>query len=131
MKEEEEMKEEGEEMKEAKAMCEHDWEPIQGWYARYRCARCRVIGYKAGALRPQNARCTGITTYRCEVRREGKRCAEPAVHCWRGKKLRCAAHVRPGKTEKARETLAATTEAEAVVEAGPGAAPEANAEEIS
>ena len=88
-------------------MCEHDWQPIQGWYARYRCGKCRIIGYKPAAVRPQNARSTTITPYQCEVRRDGQRCVEPAVHSWYGKKFRCAAHVRPGKTAKARETLAA------------------------
>jgi len=94
-------------MKEQRPMCEHDWQPIQGWYARYRCGQCRIIGYKPGAVRPQNARCMEITPYRCEVRRDGQRCAEPAVHSWCGKKFRCAAHARPGRTAKARETLAA------------------------
>jgi hypothetical protein len=88
-------------------VCEHDWQPIQGWFARYRCGRCRVIGYKPGAVRPQNARCMEIMPYRCEARRDGQRCAEPAVHSWRGKKFRCAAHLRQGRTGKARETLAA------------------------
>lgn len=25
---------------------DHDWQPIQGWYARYRCDKCRVVAYK-------------------------------------------------------------------------------------
>ncbi len=89
----------------AGAACVHDWQPIMGWYARYRCGRCRVIGYKPGAVHPQHARCMAITAYRCEVRCGGKRCAEPAVHCWRGKKLRCAVHVHGGRTAKARTVL--------------------------
>jgi hypothetical protein len=90
----------------AGAACVHDWQPIMGWYARYRCAICHVIGHKPGAVHPQHARCTAITPYRCEVRCGGKRCAAPAVHSWRGKKLRCAAHVHSGRTAKARDRLA-------------------------
>jgi hypothetical protein len=112
-------------------MCEHDWQPIQGWYARYRCSRCRVIGYKPGAVRPQNARSVEITPYRCEVRREGERCAGPAVHAWHGKKFRCAAHCGGGRTGKARETLAVATEVEVVVETGAGEASGAPGEEGS
>lgn len=91
----------------AGAACVHDWQPIMGWYARYRCAICRVIGYKPGAVHTQHARSMAITPYRCEVRCGGKRCAGPAVHSWRGKKLRCAVHVHSGRTAKARDTLAA------------------------
>jgi hypothetical protein len=26
--------------------CEHTWEPLQGWYGRYKCSGCQIIGYK-------------------------------------------------------------------------------------
>jgi len=117
------------ETKEAAAVCEHDWQPIEGWYARYRCARCRVIGYKPGAVHRQHARCMEITPYRCELRRGGERCAEPAVRSWRGKKFRCAGHCGAGRTAEARTALNAEREADAVAEAGPDAAREATAEE--
>jgi hypothetical protein len=24
--------------------CNHDWQPIPNWFARYRCSICRVVG---------------------------------------------------------------------------------------
>jgi hypothetical protein len=31
-------------------MCNHDWQPISGWYARYRCSHCAVVGCKFGVV---------------------------------------------------------------------------------
>ena len=89
------------------AVCAHDWQPIAGWYARYRCAVCRAVGYKPGAVHPQHARNMAIVPYRCEATCGGKRCGQPAVDSRRGKHFRCAAHVRPGRTAEARKALAA------------------------
>lgn len=87
--------------------CTHDWQPIVGWYARYRCSVCGVIGYKPGAVHPKHARSMAITPYRCEAKSGGKRCEGHAVHNWRGKNFRCAAHRYPGRTAEARKELAA------------------------
>jgi hypothetical protein len=101
------MKEEGD------AMCAHDWQPIPGWYARYRCSICRVIGCKFGVVNAHmRGRGTEIQPYRCEARCGGERCSEPAVHGWHGKHFRCAAHRHPGHhTAQARRELAATQHA--------------------
>ena len=88
----------------------HDWQPISGWYARYRCSICRVIGRKPGAIHPQRGRSAAIEPYRCEAKSRGERCMEPAVHAWRGKNLRCAAHRHPGRTAGARKELCAAHE---------------------
>ena len=74
------------ETKEEAAMCAHDWQPIPGWYARYRCS---------------------IVPYRCEARPGGERCAEPAVRATRGKRFRCAGHCACARTAEARKALAA------------------------
>ena len=110
-------------------MCAHDWQPIPGWYARYRCSICHVIGYKPGAVHPQHARRIAIVPYRCEAQCGGARCKEPAVHNGYRKKFRCAAHVRPGRTAKAREELAAERRPVAVAEAGPEGGPAGPAKE--
>jgi hypothetical protein len=89
------------------AVCAHDWQPIAGWYARYRCAICRAVGYKAGAVHPQHARSMAIVPYRCEATCAGRRCGEAAVHGRNGKRFRCAAHVNGGRTTGARKALAA------------------------
>ncbi len=26
--------------------CDHSWEPISGWSARYKCVYCKVIGFR-------------------------------------------------------------------------------------
>ena len=46
----------------------HDWQPISGWYARYRCSICRVIGRKPGAIHPQRGRSAAIEPYRLTMR---------------------------------------------------------------
>lgn len=75
------------------ALCAHDWQPIDGWYARYRCARCHVIGCKFGVVQAKHVtRSNEIQPYRCEVRRGGERCNAPAVSSSWGKKFRCAEH---------------------------------------
>jgi hypothetical protein len=95
-------------VKEEMTMCAHDahdWQPIAGWYARYRCSICRVIGYKPCAVHPQHCRRTAIEPYRCEATRDGKRCNAPAVHTWHGTRFRCAEHLHRGRTAGARKKL--------------------------
>ena len=87
--------------------CAHDWQPIVGWYARYRCAVCRVIGYKPGAVHPRQSRSTAVVPYRCGAMCGRQACGQSALHAGSGKKFRCAVHARGGRAPKARETLAA------------------------
>jgi hypothetical protein len=71
-------------------MCDHDWQPIPGWYARYRCSICQVIGCKFGVVvgpYREHPRSVQIAPYRCESRCGGVKCNEPAVHASYGKKL--------------------------------------------
>jgi len=92
-------------------MCAHDWQPIPGWYARYRCTLCNVIGCKLGVVQPKEARSSvEIQPYRCASRCRGERCSEPAVHGWRGKAFRCEAH-RAGHGARARRELVAPAKA--------------------
>jgi len=96
-------------------MCDHDWQPIPGWYARYRCSICQVIGCKFGVVVApyRERRSNRIAPYRCEAKCGGVRCNEPAVHSWRGKAFRCAAHHHPGHATRARKEIAVTRAAEA------------------
>jgi hypothetical protein len=99
-------------------MCDHDWQPIPGWYARYRCSICQVIGCKFGVVvgpYREHPRSVQIAPYRCESRCGGVKCNEPAVHASYGKKFRCAAHRHPGHATRARKELAATKVTEAPV----------------
>jgi hypothetical protein len=93
-------------------ICTHDWQPIPGWYARYRCSLCEVIGCKFGVVVAKYGahRSVAIEPYRCQAQCGGARCNEPAVHGWAGKGLRCAAH-RPGQAARARRELAAVKKA--------------------
>ena len=106
-------------------ICAHDWQPISGWHARYRCAICQVIGRKLAALPGQRGRGTGIEPYRCEAKRGGARCKQLAVHAWHGKNLRCAEHRHAGRAGAARKELggAGASEAGTPREARPEAAP--------
>jgi hypothetical protein len=90
----------------------HDWQPIPGWYARYRCASCGVIGCKFGLVNPHlRGRGTEIEPYKCQARPGGQKCDQPAVHAWRGKGFKCAAHRYPGRAARARQQLAAAKDA--------------------
>jgi hypothetical protein len=80
----------------------HDWQPISGWYARYRCSICRVIGRKPSVVNPHFRHSAAIEPYRCEAKRDGDRCTESAVHGWHGKRFRCAEHRHGGRTAGAR-----------------------------
>jgi hypothetical protein len=113
----------------APTACAHDWQPIEGWYARYRCARCRVIGYKPGAVHPGNPRGMAIVPYRCESKCHGARCSEPAVHNWKGAKFRCAAHGGPAHTGPARKALDGEQPSTLGALTRPDAAPARTAEE--
>jgi hypothetical protein len=96
-------------------MCTHDWQPIPGWYARYRCTHCSVLGCKFGVVVAPHGghRSNEIAPYRCQAQCCGAKCNEPAVHGEGGaNKLRCAAH-RPGQAARARRELAAAKAAQA------------------
>jgi len=73
-------------------MCVHDWQPIPGWFARYRCSICRVIGWKPRMVTLCRAHGTEIEPYRCEIVRDRRRCKAPAVFAKDGKHFRCEAH---------------------------------------
>jgi hypothetical protein len=60
-------------------MCNHDWQPVEGWYARYRCSVCRVLGCKFGVIDSDRAGSTVIEPYRCEENHGHERCSEEAV----------------------------------------------------
>jgi hypothetical protein len=94
-------------------MCTHDWQPIPGWYGRYRCTHCSVFGCKFGVVVAPHGghRSNEIAPYRCEAQCAGAKCNEPAVHGERGKKFRCAAH-QPGQAARARRELAAAKAAQ-------------------
>jgi hypothetical protein len=93
----------------------HNWQPIDGWRARYRCRDCRAVGYKPrlvtmdveggpyGGMR--------ITPYVCAFAREGLRCGCPAVKKLRGS-WKCPTHVCRGlpiHTTAARAHLSGTS----------------------
>jgi hypothetical protein len=96
-------------------MCNHDWQPIPGWRARYRCSKCNVIGAKFGIVPGSRSHSLAIEPYRCGERCDGGRCSELAVEKVWGEKLRCAAHVpHASPTARARKELAPVRAAEAV-----------------
>lgn len=49
--------------------CDHDWERIDRWVARYRCRKCQAYGYRKAAL-SKGYKARGykpsITEYRCQ-----------------------------------------------------------------
>ncbi len=74
----------------------HTWEPIVGWYARYRCMTCWMIGYKPKLVTIQSADIPGmgsveIKPYHCGVRVDGRYCGKGAIKRARGKYL-CREH---------------------------------------
>jgi hypothetical protein len=88
-------------------MCNHDWQPIPNWYARYRCSICHVIGGKFGVICAKyGLRSMEIRPYRCGARTRGVRCENPAVHSFYGKSFRCAEHRRRARSTRARQELA-------------------------
>jgi hypothetical protein len=88
-------------------MCEHDWQPIPNWYARYRCTLCNAVGAKFGVVQGKHCkRSNEIQPYRCVARCGGVKCERPAVHSVHGKKFRCAEHRRPVRSARARNELA-------------------------
>ena len=108
--------------------CAHDWQPIDGWYARYRCTRCLAIGCKFGVVVGLHGghRSFEIQPYRCEAVRGGLRCNVPAVQSWRGKNFRCAEHRHGAHAARARRqgSAAKATQVPAVVAADePATAP--------
>jgi len=88
-------------------ICNHDWQPIPNWFARYRCSICRVVGGKFGVICAKyGVRNPEIQPYRCCARPRGVRCPNPAVHSDRGKNFRCAEHGRRAHGTSARKELA-------------------------
>jgi hypothetical protein len=77
---------------------EHDWEPNLRWYGRYRCKRCRAIGYRQVVLAYQRRDPDTIKAYVCSV--QGCKADAVWVH-WGtlmgpGRKVRllCAEHAK-------------------------------------
>jgi hypothetical protein len=94
-------------------MCNHDWQPIPNWYARYRCSICHVIGGKFGVICAKyGVRSMEIRPYRCVARISGVKCGNPAVHSGRGKSFRCAQHGHRSRGARARQELAEAKRAE-------------------
>ena len=44
---------------------DHIWEPIYGWSARYRCARCSAIAYRNFVRGVRGEGSSRIVTYTC------------------------------------------------------------------
>ena len=87
-------------------MCEHDWQPIPNWYARYRCTLCDAVGAKFGVVQGKHCqRSNEIQPYRCGARNGGSKCERPAVHGVYGKKFRCAEHRHPARAARARKAI--------------------------
>jgi hypothetical protein len=90
----------------------HNWQPIGGWRARYRCRECGAVGYKPRLVTmdveggPYGS--TRITPCVCAVTRAGLRCGCPAVSKTRGA-WKCRAHLSnsPANTHGARALLLA------------------------
>src|SRR5260221_14564561 len=61
----------------------HDWQPIDGWTARYRCWQCGVIAYKPRVVTilvdggPYGS--MKVTPYVCTATRAGSRCGCPPI----------------------------------------------------
>jgi hypothetical protein len=99
-------------------MCNHDWQPIPNWYARYRCSNCNAVGAKFGVVCAKyGVRSTEIRPYRCEARPGGVKCENPAVHSVRGKRFRCTEHRGRACSTRARQELTDARADEARVEA--------------
>lgn len=48
--------------------CEHDWQPVPGWGARYRCTKCQAYGHKANITNQiVKIPMIGIVPYVCQV----------------------------------------------------------------
>jgi hypothetical protein len=78
----------------------HDWQPITGWRARYRCNGCGVIARKPRLVThlypwgPANPDATPkITPYVCTLKIGELRCGCLAVKKIGRKKWRCRAHL--------------------------------------
>jgi hypothetical protein len=74
----------------------HDWTPIDGWTARYRCTVCFVVGYKPRVVTvgveggPYGS--MQITPYLCGAKRGADRCGCPA-QSKRGGTWKCRSHL--------------------------------------
>jgi hypothetical protein len=88
--------------------CPHDWQPVEGWRARYQCSLCEAIGRKRRVLTMDRVGGPlggpGVTEYRCTFRSNGVRCSARAV-ARVGRELRCADHCPGGHTKAARKAL--------------------------
>jgi hypothetical protein len=81
-------------------MCTHDWKPVAGWYARYRCAICGGFGYKQRFIRtdelgpggpPKTMGSDRIKPYLCAHKPGGASCGGFAVKKENGR-WKCAEH---------------------------------------
>jgi hypothetical protein len=78
------------------ALHAHDWQPVQGWVGRYRCAGCGVLGYR-GVTQPDVHYVAGekpevIFPYLCASKVGGQPCGRGAVT--RKPRQACAEHRR-------------------------------------
>ncbi|MGD0525072.1 MAG: hypothetical protein ABSE49_08005 [Polyangiaceae bacterium] len=88
--------------------CPHEWQPVEGWQARYQCTLCHALGRKLRVLtlhkfggpigRP------GVTAYRCRFKSNGVQCRTRAVARVDGT-LRCKAHCCGQHTRAGRDSL--------------------------
>ena len=100
-------------------MCNHDWQPISGWYARYRCSHCSVVGCKFGVVTGYGS--MTVEPYRCATRRGGVRCTELAV-MRRNHEMRCKEHGAGRRATSARQKAASSRGADAAVVSAAAAA---------
>lgn len=56
----------------------HEWEPIPGWYARYRCIGCLALGYKQKTVTSFGS--TEIVPYLCQAQADKLPCGQPVVY---------------------------------------------------
>lgn len=73
--------------------CEHDWRPIEGYYARYRCTLCGsiglkerlVTGHRSETIRPYVCHYCGGWAVAKEPTKPGQRTAQWRCHLHRAK----------------------------------------------
>jgi hypothetical protein len=81
-------------------MCNHDWHPVSGWCARYRCSQCRALGFKFRVVMGYGD--PVIEPYHCQARPAGGRCNNLAV-TRRKREMRCLEHGSSHRTLVARK----------------------------
>ncbi len=48
--------------------CQHDWQPLPKWFGRYRCSKCKVVGYRPTVI-PLGGGGSRIIPYKCKCGR--------------------------------------------------------------